>query len=233
MSRDARRIRYAQLPILEPRVSIMSEAQAQLWPSLGDIPEDFVLYGGTALALRLGHRESVDFDFFSAYPFVPTDLLADVSFLGQVTISEAARNTLAVTTQSGVNLTFFGGMTLQSVAEPSIVDGNGIVVASVFDLAGTKAKALLDRSEWKDYADVATLLRAGLTLPEIIGYAVTIFEPMFIFPATVFLRSLAWFGDGTAPALPDELKRELEQAVAAVAHEDIPVVSPYSTSILP
>ena len=35
-----------------------------LWPDLAEVPHSFVLYGGTALALRLGHRISEDFDFF-------------------------------------------------------------------------------------------------------------------------------------------------------------------------
>jgi hypothetical protein len=221
------------LPVLVPHVSIMPAAQAQLWPSLADVPEDFVLYGGTALALRLGHRASADFDFFSPEPFVPTDLLVDLAWLGRVTVNEAAPSSLVVTTEDGVNLAFFGAMALQSVAEPSIVEANGIVVASLFDLAGTKAKALLDRAEWRDYADIAALLRAGITLPEIIGYAVTIFEPIIAFPAAVFLRSLAWFEDGTVRDLPGDIQRELEAAVASVVPEDIPVVAPFSSSILP
>jgi hypothetical protein len=35
-----------------------------LWPQLKNVPEQYVLYGGTAVALRYGHRNSVDFDFF-------------------------------------------------------------------------------------------------------------------------------------------------------------------------
>jgi hypothetical protein len=200
---------------------------------LGDIAEHFVLYGGTGLALRLGHRASVDFDFFSATSFVPTDLLRDLAWLGRVTVNEASPNNLVITTASEVNLSFLGGMGLRSVAEPSIVEENGIVIASIFDLAGTKAKTILDRSEWKDYVDIATLLRSDLTLPEIIGHAVTIFEPVFEFPVAVFLRALVWFGDGTARDLSDDMKHELERAVANAEQEDIPAVIPYSRSILP
>ena len=233
MSRERRLERFSLLPVLDPRVSIMSPAQAALWPSLGDISEEFVLYGGTGLALRLGHRESVDFDFFSAGSFRPTDLASDLAWLGPLTIDQAAPNGLVITTRNGVNLSFLGAMRITSVAEPSLVVENGLVVASKFDLAGTKAKAILDRSEWKDYTDIAALLRDGVTIPEIIGYATTIFEPMFPFPAAAFLRSLVWFGDGTAKDVPDELQRDLERAVAAVGWSDIPVVAPYAASILP
>jgi Nucleotidyl transferase AbiEii toxin, Type IV TA system len=233
VSRESRRARFAHLPLLDPRVGILAETQAGLWPSLGDLPEPFVLYGGTGLALRLGHRASADFDFFSATPFVPTELLNDLSWLGRVKINESAPDNLVITTASGVNLSFLGGLRLRAVAEPSLVDENGIVVASIFDLAGTKAKAILDRSEWKDYVDIATLVRSGLTLAEIIGHATTIFERMFEFPASVFLRSVAWFGDGTAPDVPADMQRELERAAVNAEQQEIPAVIPWSRSILP
>jgi hypothetical protein len=233
VSRDRRRQRFAGLPLLGPKTDALDETQAELWPRLGDIPDHFVLYGGTGLALRLGHRASVDFAFFSAQPFVPTDLVGELAWLGRVTINEAAPNTLMITTTDDVRLSFFGGMDIQSVAEPSVVDINGIVVASLFDLAGTKAKAILDRSEWKDYVDIAAAIRTGITLADVIGYATTIFEPRFDFPAATFLRSLAWFGDGTASEVPASIQRELEEAVAGVRPDDIPIVRPYSVSILP
>lgn len=233
MSRDSRVARFPYLPVLDPRVSIMPPAQAELWPRLGGIPDHFVLYGGTGLALRLGHRESLDFDFFSAESFLPTELASDLSWLGRVTINQASPNNLILTTENAVNLSFRGAMGIASVAEPSFVRENGLVIASTFDLAGTKAKAILDRSERKDYVDIATLLRHGITVPEMIGYATTIFAPKFEFPAAVFLRSLVWFGDGTASDVPDDIKRQLERAVAKVGPSDIPVVAPYSASILP
>ena len=49
-----------------PTLDVLPEAQRALWPALGDLPDSLVLYGGTAPALRLGHRSSVDFDFFSS-----------------------------------------------------------------------------------------------------------------------------------------------------------------------
>jgi hypothetical protein len=47
-----------------PRLEILPPAQRKLWNELSETPREFVLYGGTALALHLGHRHSVDFDFF-------------------------------------------------------------------------------------------------------------------------------------------------------------------------
>ena len=53
-------------PQLHPKLDILPASQRWLWPSLAGLAgHGFVLHGGTAIALRLGHRESVDFDFFS------------------------------------------------------------------------------------------------------------------------------------------------------------------------
>jgi hypothetical protein len=55
----------------EPRLDILPESQRQLWQELDAGPSDFVLYGGTALALQFGHRMSEYFDFFSSAAFEP------------------------------------------------------------------------------------------------------------------------------------------------------------------
>ncbi len=65
--------------IFTPHLSILPVEQRDFWPRLGPTPKHFVLYGGTALALRLEHRESVDFDFFSHRPFSSFELLGSIA----------------------------------------------------------------------------------------------------------------------------------------------------------
>ena len=65
----------------EPRLDILRESQLRLWPELDAVPSDFVLYGGTGLALQLGHRVSEDFDFFSSSGFEPDRLQSRLPFL--------------------------------------------------------------------------------------------------------------------------------------------------------
>jgi hypothetical protein len=61
-----------------PRLDILPPEQRQLWPELAQVGDEaFVLYGGTAVALYLGHRESIDFDFFTDQTFLPEQLLAN------------------------------------------------------------------------------------------------------------------------------------------------------------
>jgi hypothetical protein len=218
---------------MDPMISILPEPQADLWSRLGDIPEQFVLYGGTGLALRLGHRTSLDFDFFTADGFTPGGLLGDLGWLGRPEVVDMDENSLVVIEPGGVQLGFYAGLKLQAVAEPSLASGNGLVVASVFDLAATKAKAILDRSEWKDYVDIATLIEHGHDLVDVIGYATTVFDRQFAFPAAHFLRSLVWFRDGTAPDVPVNAKAILETAVRDIDLADIPIVEPFSETITP
>lgn len=50
---------------MQPRLDILPAQQRSLWPELAAVPRRFILYGGTAIALQLGHRVSIDFDFFA------------------------------------------------------------------------------------------------------------------------------------------------------------------------
>ena len=76
------------------RVDLLPTAQRALWPRLNAVPDDFMLYGGTALALRLGHRESVDFDFFSDRSFTPVELRAEIPLLSRIALAQAEPNTV-------------------------------------------------------------------------------------------------------------------------------------------
>ena len=64
-----------------PCLVILPTAQRQLWPTLRPAPQlGFVLYGGTAIALRLGHRSSIDYDFFTDQPLNRQALYASFPF---------------------------------------------------------------------------------------------------------------------------------------------------------
>ena len=130
-----------------PKVAFLPEAQRALWPLLGQVPSGFVLYGGTALALRLGHRRSVDFDFFTSRPFSPGALRAAVPFLEDAVVALSEPNTLTawvrpLPDESPVYVSFFGGIGFPVIDRPDRADPEGIVIASLRDLAGTKAKVI-------------------------------------------------------------------------------------------
>ena len=89
---------------------MLPAAQRRLLDELGGVPRGFVLYGGTALALHLGHRQSVDFDFFGNRPLDPALLAPAVPFLSGAIVTQRAPITFSCTVDRGgvVQLFFFG-----------------------------------------------------------------------------------------------------------------------------
>lgn len=79
-----------------PRYEVLPKAQKAILPLLAEVPRRFVLYGGTAIALQLGHRTSVDFDFFSSDAFSFEELQKDLPWIASNTIVQRAENTLSV-----------------------------------------------------------------------------------------------------------------------------------------
>jgi hypothetical protein len=73
--------RRLEAELFNPKLEILPSPQRSLWNQLKQTPQNFVPYGGTAIALRLAHRKSEDFDFFSNERFEPSDLLFRVSYL--------------------------------------------------------------------------------------------------------------------------------------------------------
>jgi hypothetical protein len=78
-----------------PRLDILPPAQRSLWDKLVEIPPEFMLYDGTAIALHLGHRQSIDFDFFGNQPLDPTQLIPSVPFLASATVTLREPNTFS------------------------------------------------------------------------------------------------------------------------------------------
>src|ERR1051326_8100492 len=119
----------------EPHFHVLPPAQQELWPELAEVPKHFVLYGGTALALRLGHRSSVDFDFFTSKSFAPNDLLRLVPMLAAAKVLQNVSQTLTVSLNRGeeVKLSFFGNLHLGRVGEPQITPDGVLKVGSLLD----------------------------------------------------------------------------------------------------
>ena len=215
------------MPVFTPNLTTLPPPQRKLWPELASTPEGFTLYGGTALALRLAHRTSVDFDFFSNAPFDPDDLARKLPYLKDAERVRMAPNTLTCRVDRGgpVLLSFFGELGLGQVAAHDAVHGMPLHVASLLDIAGTKAAVVQKRAEVKDYLDMDALLRHGIDLPTALAAGTVIygrnFNPM------ITLKALSYFDD--MPALPAEVQARLTAAVAAVDVTNLPALTPYAT----
>src|SRR6185312_9222206 len=143
----------------KPRYDILPEAQMGLWKELAFAAKSgFTLYGGTAIALRVGHRESVDFDFFSARPLDKRFIMKETSLLDNGEVIQDDRNTLTLSVNRGggtVTVSFFGDLVPKRIAGrvsvPEMTSDGVIQAASLHDLFATKVKVMLDRAEAKDY----------------------------------------------------------------------------------
>ena len=168
--------------MLIPRLDILPAPQQKLWPELAATPPEFTLYGGTAIALRLGHRFSVDFDFFSTKPFVPSALRDGVPCLHNSTLRQSAANTPAVSGERGgpVRLSYFGGLRPGQICVAETVEGPAFAVASLLDLCGMKAAVVTQRAEVKDYLDIHALMKlAGIDLATMLSAAAFIYGDAF------------------------------------------------------
>lgn len=170
-----------------------------------------VLYGGTAVALRLGHRQSVDFDFFTASKLDKRELGRVFAFMGDATVVQDGPDTLVVVAampSGDVKVSFFGGLTIGRVGDPWQTRDGVLLVASPEDLLATKLKATLDPAEAKDYIDIDGLIAGGASLP----LALAAFARMFRSGPAEVLRALGYFEDGDLASLGEAERARLRAA---------------------
>lgn len=208
-----------------PKLDTLPAPQRALWPVLAATPDSFTLYGGTALALRLGHRASVDFDFFSNASFDPERLAEQIPYLREAERIRLAPDTLTcrVDRRGPVLISFFGGLGLGQVAAHEQCSDTLLRVASLLDLAGTKAAVLQKRAEPKDYLDIHAILQHRIDLPTILAAGAVIYGRKF--NPLITLKALSYFDD--VPALPANVRTQLMAAVKTVDVTKLPVLTPY------
>lgn len=211
--------------MFSPNLDVLPRAQRALWAELSSIPKSFVLYGGTALALRLGHRQSIDFDFFSNKPFQPVSLRDRISFLKHAEMSQFQPNTLTafVDRNGPVKVSFFGDLGMKRVHDPDVVQENGVQIASLVELAASKLKTIQLRAQAKDYRDIAALLDTGLSLAEALAAAGAIYGKEF--NGALSLKALSYFEDGDLPTLPPETRKKIMRAATSVNLRELPFVA--------
>ena len=204
---------------------ILPAAQRALWPLLSAVPNDFTLYGGTAIALQLGHRESVDFDFFARTEFDPQQLLQSNVLLERAEVTAMAKNTLSVRWSSAddvpVLLSFFGVPKLPVLRAAWQIQAPAVALGHLLELAGMKAMVLQKRAEAKDYLDVhALIFQAKIDLATHLAAGLRLYPPHFAPEQT--LKSLCYFADGNLATLATSVRRDLAKAVRGVDLQKLP-----------
>jgi len=210
-----------------PHLEVLPAPQLRLWRELGAVPDAFVLYGGTAIALHLGHRSSIDFDFFADRRLDPTALAREVPFLKDAEVIQREPNTLSVVVDRGgpVQVSFFGVPKLRRLRPPLLAPCTGVKIASLLDLAGTKASVVQLRAEAKDYLDIDALTTlGGVGLATALAAARALYGTSF--NPQITLKALSYFGEGNLRRLAKVVKLRLSDAARQVDLDRLPVVMP-------
>lgn len=169
---------------------ILNAAQRSLLPLMAKFRREFYLVGGTAIALHIGHRRSIDFDMFKQTGLNHKrnlDKIVSAGFSHQITRRVEDQMNLIV---NGVKLTFFQ-YPFPVASEDRFEDV--FRMPSLLSLAAMKAYALGRRSKWKDYVDLYFLLTGHFTVAEVSAKASELFGELF--SEKLFRAQLSFFSD--------------------------------------
>ena len=172
--------------------SFLTHEQMVLAERLLPEMKDFYLAGGTALALQIGHRRSLDFDLASCKQIRPFDLerkLINLELSIQ-SVFTATSDEFSVLI-NGTRITFFSFPF--SVQHKITWQRGHITLPGIIELGAMKAYALSRRSKWKDYVDLYFLLRFKLSMEELIEKTKEIFSSHF--NSRLFREQLCYFDD--------------------------------------
>lgn len=169
---------------------ILTREQINLLPLVQSFSEDFGLVGGTATALYIGHRRSIDFDLFTDKEFDNTEIRKKIikfKKIERVLRDEDGQYTIVI---DGVRFTFlyylFKIKFLKSFDEI-------IKLPDLLTLAAMKAHALGRRAKWKDYTDLYFVMKKYYSIDKIVKKAKQIFSSEF--NEKMFRVQLSFFKD--------------------------------------
>ena len=171
-------------------LEILNKEQLDLLPFIKKYMKSYYLVGGTAIALYIGHRRSIDYDLFTE------DGVNVLSIKKQVAVSGFSSNVIVQKadqvhfTINSVKLTFF--------QFPFFVPANDYYekyfrIPDLLSLAAMKAFALGGRGKWKDYVDLYFIVKNHFSIKEICNKAKELFTD--VFNPVLFCKQLCYFDD--------------------------------------
>jgi len=168
---------------------ILTKEQTELLPSLKPYYINFGLVGGTAIALQLGHRRSIDFDLFNFKPFSARRIKTNLKKNWQIDHTYFQAESELTVLINKVKLTFF-----QFPYEIPYKEHykNIFRMPNLLTLAAMKAFALGKRAKWKDYVDLFFLLKK-FDFEKIVKEAEQLFKAEF--NEKLFRTQLAYHDD--------------------------------------
>ncbi len=169
---------------------ILNKKQIELLELCKVFKREFYLAGGTAIALQIGHRSSIDFDFFKKSAINPKKVIDKIEKAGyDHSIVRATSDQLDVFVND-VKLTF---LHYPFEVEAKQKMDNYFRTPELISLAALKAYALGRRSKWKDYVDLYILINRHFSINDISLKAGEIFGQLF--SEKLFRSQLSYFDD--------------------------------------
>ena len=167
-------------------LEILNAAQIKLLPILSQFKREYYLVGGTAIALHIGHRESIDFDLFKEKDIRKKVVYTKLKAI-DYKVSFADYNQINMLS-NGVKITFFSF----PYDVPLNSELKGVLkMPDLLTLGAMKAFALGRRSKWKDYLDLYFILKFHYSFKEVANQAKEIFKEEFI--EKQFIAQLGYF----------------------------------------
>ena len=188
--------------------NILDKKRLAVLPFLKNLKKDFYLAGGTALALQIGHRSSVNFDFFTSKDIKTNELFNQIKEIfsdRKIKKIQDEKNILTVIIDKDIKISFF------SYKYPllnKLIDEPYLKLASMDDIACMKLSAITSRSTLKDYVDLYFILqtkrnngfpiKSGMAEGTILSKLLNLLPKKFPeLDTNLILKSLVYFDDLT------------------------------------
>ncbi|MBI5206393.1 MAG: nucleotidyl transferase AbiEii/AbiGii toxin family protein [Candidatus Firestonebacteria bacterium] len=170
---------------------ILTENQKNLLPMIKNMGKGYYLAGGTAIALQIGHRGSIDFDLFSSNQLNTIKIISEIkkyNYKINATLEESPQELTMIIEE--VKITFLEyPFNIESVISFDDI----ITIPDLLTLGAMKAYSLGRRSKWKDYVDLYFIIKNYFSVKEISKKAGEIFEGGF--NEKLFREQLCYFAD--------------------------------------
>ncbi len=164
--------------------------------------DDAYLAGGTGTALQLGHRISVDFDFFTNNEFKPSDFASELSRTGDFEAEQTNRGTVTGRF-NGIRFSLF------NYEHPLLfpcLEHRCAGIADLRDIAAMKIDAIASRGAKRDFVDLYFICESGFSLAEILGFYDKKYGKLSANRIHI-LKSLVYFKDAEQDEMPQMLKQ--------------------------
>lgn len=171
-------------------LNILSKEQQALLPFIDQFKKKFILVGGTAIALQIGHRRSIDFDLFCTKPINKASIkkiIAESSFPAQLLFEDGDSIHYLI---NQVKFTF---LYYPFQIKASIAVTKHLAMPDLLTLAAMKFYAMGRRAKWKDYVDIYMLIKDHFSIHEVSQLASKLFNGGY--SEKLFRQQIIYFED--------------------------------------